>query len=169
MFPPLGRFLTVGSNLVNPLVHLPVCPSFPILLPLPPPPLHSAPFLSKSDSALPSHSWTFFLFSLPCRRWMTVYMEYQSYCHFVGIGSTHPSPTSDCVSRPPASGSMGGGGGGATLACGLGVHRLGGTKEVIKEQPSSRNLSATATRVLQCTCLVAASRKDRSAIVKLYC
>ncbi len=43
------------------------------------------------------------------------------------------------------------------------------TKEVIKEQPSSRNLSATATRVLQCTCLVAASRKDRLAIVKLYC
>ncbi len=42
-------------------------------------------------------------------------------------------------------------------------------KEVIKEQPSSRNLSATTARVLQCTCPVAASRKDRSAIVKLYC
>jgi hypothetical protein len=37
-------------------------------------------------------------------------------------------------------------------------------KEVIKEQPTSRNLSATATRVLQCTCPVAASRKDFSAI-----
>ncbi len=45
----------------------------------------------------------------------------------------------------------------------------GYTKEVIKEQPSSRNLSATAARVLQCTCPVAASRKNRSAIVKLYC
>jgi hypothetical protein len=42
------------------------------------------------------------------------------------------------------------------------------TKEVIK--PSSRNLSATAARVFQCTCPgVAASRKDRLAIVKLYC
>jgi hypothetical protein len=30
-------------------------------------------------------------------------------------------------------------------------------KEDIKEQPTSRNLSATATRVLQCTCPVAAS------------
>jgi hypothetical protein len=39
----------------------------------------------------------------------------------------------------------------------------GFTKEVIKEQPTSRNLSATATRVLQCTCPVAASRKDFSA------
>ncbi len=37
-------------------------------------------------------------------------------------------------------------------------------KEVIKEQPTSQNLSATATRVLQCTCPVAASRKDFSAI-----
>jgi hypothetical protein len=37
-------------------------------------------------------------------------------------------------------------------------------KEVIKEQPSYRNLSATATRVLQCTCPVAASRKYFSAI-----
>jgi hypothetical protein len=49
------------------------------------------------------------------------------------------------------------------------VKRAAQTKEVIKEQPSSRNLSATAARVLQCTCPVAASRKDRSAIVKLYC
>jgi hypothetical protein len=32
-----------------------------------------------------------------------------------------------------------------------------------KEQPSYRNLSATATRVLQCTCPVAASRKYFSA------
>jgi hypothetical protein len=48
---------------------------------------------------------------------------------------------------------------------------LPSTKEVIKEQPSSRNLSATAARVLQCTitCPVAASRKDPSATVKLYC
>jgi hypothetical protein len=38
------------------------------------------------------------------------------------------------------------------------------TKEVNKEQPSYRNLSATATRVPQCTCPVAASRKDFSAI-----
>ncbi len=37
-------------------------------------------------------------------------------------------------------------------------------KEVNKEQPSYRNLSATATRVLQCTCPVAASRKYFSAI-----
>jgi hypothetical protein len=36
-------------------------------------------------------------------------------------------------------------------------------KEDIEEQPTSRNLSATATRVLQCTCPVAASRKDFSA------
>ncbi len=41
------------------------------------------------------------------------------------------------------------------------------SKEVIKEQPTPRNLSATATRVLQCTCIVAASRKDCSAIVKM--
>ncbi len=41
---------------------------------------------------------------------------------------------------------------------------LTSAKEVIKEQPTSRNLSATATRVLQCTCQVAASRKDFSAI-----
>ena len=34
------------------------------------------------------------------------------------------------------------------------------TKEVNKEQPSYRNLSATATRVPQCTCPVAASWKD---------
>jgi hypothetical protein len=33
-----------------------------------------------------------------------------------------------------------------------------------KEQQSYRNLSSTATRVLQCTCLVAASRKYFSAI-----
>jgi hypothetical protein len=39
-----------------------------------------------------------------------------------------------------------------------------GTKEVNKEQPSYRNLSATARRVLQCTCPVAASRKYFSAI-----
>jgi hypothetical protein len=32
-------------------------------------------------------------------------------------------------------------------------------KEDIKEQPTSRNLSATAARVLQCTCPVAASWK----------
>ena len=37
-------------------------------------------------------------------------------------------------------------------------------KEVNKEQPSYRNLSATATRVLQCTCPVAASWKYFSAI-----
>ena len=37
-------------------------------------------------------------------------------------------------------------------------------KEVNKEQPSYINLSATATRVLQCTCPVAASGKDCSAI-----
>ncbi len=41
------------------------------------------------------------------------------------------------------------------------------TKEVIKEQPTPKNLSATATRVLQCTCIVAASRKDCSAIVNM--
>jgi hypothetical protein len=40
----------------------------------------------------------------------------------------------------------------------------GESKEDIKEQPASRNLSATATRVLQCTFSVAASRKDFSAI-----
>ena len=38
------------------------------------------------------------------------------------------------------------------------------TKEVIKEQPTSRNLSATAARVPQCTCPVAASRIYASAI-----
>jgi hypothetical protein len=38
------------------------------------------------------------------------------------------------------------------------------SKEDIKEQPTSRNLSATATRVLQSTCPVAASRKNFSAI-----
>jgi hypothetical protein len=37
-------------------------------------------------------------------------------------------------------------------------------KEVIKEQPSYRNLSATATRVLQCTCPVAVTWKYFSAI-----
>ncbi len=37
-------------------------------------------------------------------------------------------------------------------------------KEVNKGQPSYRNLSATATRVLQCTCPVAASWKYFSAI-----
>ncbi len=40
----------------------------------------------------------------------------------------------------------------------------GTIKEVNKEQPSYRNLSATATRVLQCTCPVAASWKYFSAI-----
>jgi hypothetical protein len=39
-----------------------------------------------------------------------------------------------------------------------------GIKEDIKEQPTSRNLSATATRVLQCTFPVAASQKYFSAI-----
>ncbi len=42
--------------------------------------------------------------------------------------------------------------------------RLVPTKEVNKEQPSYRNLSATATRVLQCTFPVPASRKYFSAI-----
>ncbi len=42
--------------------------------------------------------------------------------------------------------------------------RLDLTKEVNKEQPSNRNLSATATRVLQCTRPVAASWKYFSAI-----
>jgi hypothetical protein len=37
-------------------------------------------------------------------------------------------------------------------------------KEDIKEQPTSRNLSATATRVLQCPCPVEASQKYFSAI-----
>jgi hypothetical protein len=36
-------------------------------------------------------------------------------------------------------------------------------KEDIKEQPTSRNLSATARRVPQCTCPVAATQKDFSA------
>jgi hypothetical protein len=40
------------------------------------------------------------------------------------------------------------------------------TKEDIKEQPTPRNLSATAARVLQCTCPVAASRKEFSASPK---
>ncbi len=44
------------------------------------------------------------------------------------------------------------------------VSRTVTTKEVNKEQPSYRNLSGTATRVLQCTCSVAASRKYFSAI-----
>jgi len=44
----------------------------------------------------------------------------------------------------------------------------GQPKEDTKEQPTPRNLSATATRVLQCTkCPVAASRKDFSAIPNL--
>jgi hypothetical protein len=51
----------------------------------------------------------------------------------------------------------------------VGLERWVGPKEVNKEQPSYRNLSATATRVLQCTCPGAASRKDCSAIGKLYC
>ncbi len=38
------------------------------------------------------------------------------------------------------------------------------TKEVNREHPSYRNLSATVTRVPQCTCPVAASRKDCTAI-----
>jgi len=42
-------------------------------------------------------------------------------------------------------------------------------KEDFKEQPTPRNLSATARRVLQCTCPVAASRKYFSAIGALYC
>jgi hypothetical protein len=41
---------------------------------------------------------------------------------------------------------------------------VGSIKEVNKEQPSYRNLSATATRVLQCTWPVAASWKYFSAI-----
>ncbi len=45
---------------------------------------------------------------------------------------------------------------GSAAVCGKGS---GLAKEVNKEQPSSRNLSATATRVLQCTCPVAASWK----------
>jgi hypothetical protein len=40
----------------------------------------------------------------------------------------------------------------------------GGGGAARREQPTSRKLSAPATRVLQCTCLVAASRKDFSAI-----
>jgi hypothetical protein len=44
------------------------------------------------------------------------------------------------------------------------VPQTGRFKEDIKEQPTSRNLSATATRVLQCTCPVAASWKYFSAI-----
>jgi hypothetical protein len=44
------------------------------------------------------------------------------------------------------------------------VKMRGLLKEVNKEQPSYRNLSATATRVLQCTCPVAASWKYFSAI-----
>ncbi len=44
------------------------------------------------------------------------------------------------------------------------MYSLAETKEVNKEQPSYRNLSATATRVLQCTCPVAASWKYFSAI-----
>ncbi len=48
-------------------------------------------------------------------------------------------------------------------------YSFGWTKEVvIKEQSTPRNLSATATRVLQCTCPVAASWKDCSAIGKFY-
>jgi hypothetical protein len=43
------------------------------------------------------------------------------------------------------------------------------SKEDIKEQPTPRNLSATARRVLQCTWSVAASRKYFSAIGALYC
>jgi hypothetical protein len=46
------------------------------------------------------------------------------------------------------------------------VHKMEGIiKEDIKEQPTSRNLSVTATRVLQCTCPVAASRKYFSDIL----
>ncbi len=40
-------------------------------------------------------------------------------------------------------------------------------KEDIKEQLTPRNLSATAARVLQCICIVAASRKDCSAIANM--
>ena len=52
--------LTVGSNLVNPLLHLPVCPSFPILFPspltpsLPPLPPPSPP--PNTQTILPPHS-----------------------------------------------------------------------------------------------------------------
>jgi hypothetical protein len=44
----------------------------------------------------------------------------------------------------------------------------GQCKEDIKEQPTSRNLSATAARVLQCTWPVAASWKYFSATGALY-
>jgi hypothetical protein len=54
----------------------------------------------------------------------------------------------------------GGGGEGGGFASALKLE----SKEVNKEQPSYRNLSATATRVLQCTCPVAASWKYFSAI-----
>jgi hypothetical protein len=50
----------------------------------------------------------------------------------------------------------------------LGYFRTGTVKEVNKEHPYYRNLSATATRVPQCTCPVAASRKDCTAIGILY-
>jgi hypothetical protein len=52
----------------------------------------------------------------------------------------------------------------ALLDRGAPVPQCDTIKEDIKEQPTSRNLSATATRVLQCTCPVAASRKYFSAI-----
>jgi hypothetical protein len=57
-----------------------------------------------------------------------------------------------------------------TNTSGAGIHNSTFTpKEDIREQPTSRNLSATATRVLQCTCPVAAPRKYFSAIGALYC
>jgi hypothetical protein len=70
----------------------------------------------------------------------------------VGIG-TRPAPRPQAsvpLPLPPGSGERG------TLAGEIGV----GSKEGKKEQPSYRNLSATAQRVLLCTCPVAASRKD---------
>jgi hypothetical protein len=45
----------------------------------------------------------------------------------------------------------------------------GVSKEDIKEQPTPRNLSATARRVLRCTWPIAASRKYFSAIGALFC
>jgi hypothetical protein len=47
-----------------------------------------------------------------CHTWMIVYIEYQSVCPFIGIGSLTPSPASECVSP------LGPKGGRATLACG---------------------------------------------------
>jgi hypothetical protein len=64
-----------------------------------------------------------------------------------------PSPPPDITSHPPFSvwskNSIRGGGVVRPFA---GNPRSDQTKEYIKKQPASRNLSATATRVLQCTC-----------------